>query len=70
MEAILALFLPLALLWAAFALATGRSIAPNAAAKTMTTWLWKGLRWLWKERPQRSGAGRLRQPRVRYRLRR
>ena len=67
MEALMVMILPLTLLWVGFALVTGRSLAPSAAMRSVLSLLRRTLRWLWKERPQRSGAGRLRQPRVRYR---
>ena len=67
MEVLMAMVLPIALLWAGFALVTGRSLAPSDVMRSVLSLLWRSLRWLWKERPQRSGAGRLRQPRVRYR---
>jgi len=67
MEILLAMVLPIALLWVGFAVVSGRSLAPSAVMRSVVSMLWRTLRWLWKERPQQSGAGRLRLPRVRYR---
>lgn len=67
MEILVAMVLPIAMLWLGFALVTGRSLAPSAVMHSVVSVLWRTLRWLWRERPQQSGAGRLRLPRVRYR---
>jgi len=67
MEILLVMMAPLALLWVGYSLATSRSLEPAAVMRSMLSIQWRILRWLWKERPQRSGAGRLRQPLVRYR---
>jgi hypothetical protein len=67
MYILLAALLPLAMLVIAFSLATGRSIAsPESIARTLMLKLLHLLRWLWKPKDQHTGAGRARQPRIRY----
>ena len=67
MEAILVLFVPLMLLWSGLALVQGRPITPDVILRIVNRQLSKGLRWLWKGRPQRGGTGCPRRPPNRYR---
>lgn len=67
MEAVAIVVVPLALLLVGLALFTGRSLAPSAVLQSMASSCWKLLRWLWKDRSQRGGAGRVKRPPVRYR---
>lgn len=69
MEALLAIFAPLGLLWIGFSLLTGRPMAPSALIQRTISLSWRLLRRLWREGPQRGGPGRLQQPRMRYRQR-
>ena len=62
-----AMMIPLALLWIGFAGLMGRSLSPQAVARAIMSLLWRALRLLWRERHQRSGAGKLDRPRLRYR---
>ena len=66
MEALLVMFMPLAILAVGYALITGRSLSPEAVMGRCTTLMWRLLRWLWRDRTQRSGAGRVKHPRMRY----
>ena len=61
------LLMPIAFLLFGFAFLNGRSLSPSAVMRSVMSLLTNSLRWLWKERPERSGAGRIRQPRVTYR---
>ena len=61
------LLMPVAFLLLGFAFLTGRSLSPSVVMRSIMSLLNSSLRWLWKERPERSGAGRIRQPRVTYR---
>lgn len=67
MESLLAMMVPLALVWAVFAVATGRSLAPSAVMHQLTRVLVRLLKWLWRENPPRRGAGRVGRPQGRYR---
>ena len=63
MESLLALIVAVAFLWVGLALSR-RWFPP-----VDQTWRVMGrvLRWAWRERPERSGAGRIGRPRLRYR---
>ena len=67
MGLLIAMMVPLALLWMGFAGLTGRSLGPQAVLRSVTSLLWRAVRLLWRERHQRSGGGRLDAPRLRYR---
>lgn len=67
MEVLLAMFLPLVLLWVGLALITGRSLAPEAVMRSMISFLWRIVRWLWRDRRQKGGGGRVKRPPIRYR---
>ena len=67
MEALLALFVPLALLSVGFAMISGRPLTPEAMLRTTTRLSWKILKWLWKDRRKKGGAGRVKRPAIRYR---
>ncbi|MCI0438176.1 MAG: hypothetical protein L0177_03490 [Chloroflexi bacterium] len=67
MEALLIILVPIFLIWFGLALVQGRALTPGAVMRSVTRQLWRTLRWLWRERPQRGGAGRQRPPQRRYR---
>ena len=67
MEALLVIFVPIALLWLGFAFISGRSLSPDAVLRTTIKVTQQLLRWLWRDRRKLGGAGRVRRPRVRYR---
>ncbi len=63
---ILAMLVPLVLLWIGFStLRGGRSFTPANATGILISILMKILRWLWKE-PPRGGGGRSNQPGIKY----
>jgi hypothetical protein len=67
-EAVLSAFIPLAILLVGLALVFGWGLlAPAPLMGFLLRRALRLLRWLWRERPPGGGAGRLRQPRVRYR---
>jgi len=61
------MLLPLAMLWISYNLITGKSIAPAAMLRSVTSMLSRLLAWMWRERHPRSGGGRIGVPRIRYR---
>lgn len=67
MEALAIIFLPIALLWVGLAFLTGRSVAPQEVMRRITALSWRGLKWLWRDRRQKGGAGRVKRPPIRYR---
>ena len=67
MEALLALFIPIVLLWFGMALVRGRPPTPEVVLRIVNKQIARGLRWLWKDRPDRGGSGRPRRPPNRYR---
>lgn len=67
MEALLVLFVPVVLLWVGFSLMTGRSLSPDAVLRSINKISWQILRWLWRDRRRRGGAGRFKRPPIRYR---
>ena len=67
MEALLALFIPIVVLGVGFALISGRSLSPDAVLRSTMKASWKILKWLWKDRRQKGGAGRVKRPPIRYR---
>lgn len=67
MEALLALFIPIALLWVGLSIITGRSISPDVVLRTITKLSFQTFRWLWKDRRKPGGAGRSKRPTIRYR---
>ena len=67
MEALLALFIPIVLLWFGLALVRGRPPTPEVVLRIAIRQIARGLRWLLRERPERGGAGRPRRPPNRYR---
>jgi len=67
MEALLVLFVPILLLWVGFALLSGRPLTPEAVLRSTTQLSWRILRWLWKDRRKKGGAGRVKRPPIRYR---
>jgi uncharacterized metal-binding protein len=67
MEALLALFVPLVLLWVGFSLISGRSLSPDAVLRSTAKLSWQILRWLWRDRRQKGGGGRVKRPPIRYR---
>ena len=67
MEALLVVFMPLVLLLVGFAIMTGRSMSPASVNRTIISWCWKTLRWLWSDRTKQGGGGRPKRPPIRYR---
>lgn len=67
MEALLAMFLPVALLVIGLAILRGRSLSPAAVIGSIMVLLWRTLRWLWRDRRRRGSAGRTKRPPIRYR---
>lgn len=67
MEALLALSMPSLLLLVGFAFLSGNSLTPEALLRSTTRLSWRILKWLWKDRRKKGGAGRVKRPRIRYR---
>lgn len=67
MEALLVIIFPIVFLWIGFLFFLGRPITPGALIPVVYRQLSRAIRWLWKERPQKGGAGRPRKPPSRYR---
>lgn len=63
MECFLALMLPIVLLLMSFILA--KKWFP--ALQPMGRYAWRLLRWLWRGKAERRGAGRITHPELRYR---
>jgi hypothetical protein len=67
MEALMVLLVPVVLLWMGLSLTRGRSLNPDVVLRSLGRSSWRTLKWLWRDRPERSGPGRLRRPPFRYR---
>ena len=67
MEAVLALLVPVVLLWMGLALTRGGSISPDSVLRSLSRSSWRTMKWLWRDRPEKGGSGRLRRPPFRYR---
>jgi hypothetical protein len=67
MEAVLVLLVPVVLLWMGLSLTRGRPLNPDAVLRSLSRSSWRTLKWLWRDRPERGGPGRLRRPPYRYR---
>ena len=67
MEYMLAPLVPLVLIGLGLATVAGKSLTPAAVTGRFVSLLRSLVRWLWRERHPRSGAGRLNQPRIWYR---
>ncbi|MFC1865146.1 hypothetical protein ACFLYB_00320 [Chloroflexota bacterium] len=67
MELLMISSLPITVLVFSLALLSGNSLSPANVTHTILSVLKRILRWLWKERPERGGAGRIRHPRIMYR---
>ena len=67
MEALLVLLVPVVLLGMSPGLTQGRGFGPDVVLRSLTRSFWRILRWLWRDRTERGGPGRLRRPPFRYR---
>lgn len=66
MELALVIILPPLLVYIGYALTTGKALTPNAVTGSILVYMRLVVRWLWRERHPRSGAGRINQPRIWY----
>jgi hypothetical protein len=67
MEALLVVFVPIVLLWFGLAFIGGRPPTPGPVLRSLSRASWGILKWLWKDRPEQGGPGRLKRPPFRYR---
>ena len=67
MEALLVLLVPVVLLGLGPGLTQGRGFGPEVILRGLSRSSWRTLKWLWRDRPERGGPGRLRRPPFRYR---
>ena len=70
MESLFIAIFPIVFLFVGLALISGRSLSPGTVVGAVTRVTSQTLRWLWRDRPQRGGAGRQKPPQYRYRNRR